>query len=75
MSKPVHDVSLMFHFETEKAVSVSNGIRDDEGRYKKLWLPKSQIETEVAIADMEPNKAYTFTVPQWLLEEKGLEYE
>lgn len=72
--KQLHEVSLIFLYETDKAVQVTDGIEDAEGRTKKVWLPKSQIETEVAIVDMEVKKAYTFTIPEWLVEEKELDH-
>ena len=70
--KELHDISLIFLHETDKALLVTDGLTDADGRQKKFWLPKSQVETETPIIDMEPGKAYTFTLPTWLVEEKGL---
>ncbi len=67
------EVTLMYHHDTDKGVQVSSGIPDEENRYTKHWLPKSQVETDVPISEMDRMKAYTFRVPLWLLEEKGLE--
>lgn len=70
-----HEVTLVFCRDTEKGVQVHNGIKNAEGKFARQWLPKSQITTEVPYLDMETNKAYTFSVPQWLLEDKGLELD
>lgn len=54
---------LAFHRETEKAILVS-----DTGSIKDaVWIPKSQIEYT-----MLPDGYVSCTIPQWLLEEKGL---
>lgn len=71
--KTIHEISLIFLHETDKAILVTDGIQDDEGKVKKIWLPKSQIDHEVKLADMELNKAYTFLLPEWLVTEKNLD--
>lgn len=68
-----HDVSLIYLHDTERAILVTDGTRDSEGRQKKHWLPKSQVSTEEDLATMTPGKAYTFSIPLWLLTEKSLD--
>lgn len=62
-------VSLIVLNETEKALLVTEGLEDDEGRKIKHWLPKSQIEFD---ASVELNVVQDILVPRWLIEEKGL---
>lgn len=50
------DFAAVLKHETDSAFLVSDGFQD-------VWLPKSQTED---------NGDGTFTVPQWLAEEKGL---
>lgn len=75
MSKPEfekHEISLIFCRDTEKGVQVHDGI-ERNGRLVKQWLPKSQIKCATPYPDMEEGKAYIFTLPQWLLIEKGFD--
>lgn len=77
MSRPEfekHEISLIYCHDTEKGVQVHDGI-ERNGRFRKEWLPKSQIKCETAYHDMEPGKAYSFTLPQWLLLEKGFDLD
>lgn len=61
--RKVHDVELHWHFETERAIAVSeNGIAD-----AKFFLPKSQIEFE-----QRDDGSVVVSMPEWLAKEKGL---
>ena len=55
-SSDIVDIDIDYISETEKAYRVSNGD-------KKFWLPKSQVEYD---------GAGTFSMPEWLADEKGL---
>ncbi len=59
-------LDFYLHYETEKAwlVSDEQGADDEE----KAWLPKSQCDLE-GISD----DAISLWVPEWLLDEKGLD--
>lgn len=61
--KELHDVTLFFHRETEKAIHVSQ----DGDEAKAFWLPKSQIEY-----DLKPNNIVEVTLPTWLASEKKI---
>lgn len=61
------DVSCIIYTETEKAVQVTEGVVDANGKEIRHWLPKSQIEIEPNVGD----NACTITMPRWLYEEKG----
>lgn len=69
-----HKITLIYQHSTEKGIQVHDGI-ERNGRLRKEWLPKSQIETEVPYDEMQPGQAYTFTLPQWLLIEKGFDLD
>lgn len=56
MKDELFDFSGQLKHETDSAFLVFDGFRS-------VWLPKSQTEN---------NGDGTFTVPQWLAEEKGL---
>jgi len=53
----LHDISLIWHGENEKAIQVS------EDHKTKKWLPKSQIEYKKL-----PDGTVEVTLPQWLYE-------
>jgi len=55
MSDKLFDMAAEVHAETDKALLLFDGT-------KKAWVPKSQVED---------NRNGTFTMPQWLAEEKG----
>lgn len=63
--KELHDVSLAFHGETDKAIKVSESGKNAEA----FWLPKSQIEWEM---DPTDGMSCNVTIPTWLAKEKGL---
>ena len=68
--KTLHDLSLEVLTKTEKAVMVTEGLTDPNGRQITHWLPLSQIE-----GDIEEGKICTLTLPEWLINEKGLTIE
>lgn len=68
--KELFDVSLKVIQKTAKAVLVTEGLLDDKGKQINHWLPFSQIEPEPEA--IEIGKVCEFTIPQWLIEEKGL---
>lgn len=49
------DIAARLRGETEKALRISDGVTE-------AWVPKSQVEN---------NGDGTFTMPEWLAEEKG----
>lgn len=55
----LHDITLMWHGETDMAIQVSENGRD------KTWLPKSQIEYKRLQGEI-----VEVTLPQWLYEKK-----
>lgn len=56
------DLELQLHYETEKAFLLGDGSQDDDGKYIKKWVPKSNVEN---------NNDGTFTMPEWLAIEEG----
>jgi hypothetical protein len=68
----LHEFELHLHFETEKALLVSDtGIKE-----QAVWLPKSKIEFEI-IGATEGSAdrrlaSVKVTAPEWLAIEKGL---
>lgn len=69
MNKELHDLSLQVIVVREKALLVTEGLLDKHGRQINHWLPRSQIQTD---GEPEEGKICTITVPQWLVEERGL---
>lgn len=70
MSKSdLHDFELYRYAETTNAILVSDGIKDAEGKLRKFWLPKSQIEVEENPKEMN---GVIITMPEWLATEKEL---
>lgn len=63
--KELHDVSLAFHRETDKAIQVSESGKQAEA----FWLPKSQIEWRM---DPSDGMSCEVTLPTWLAIEKKL---
>lgn len=59
----LHDLTMMLHRETDKAVFVS----DDGDIRRAVWIAKSQIEIE-----RMPGSIVVVTAPEWLATEKGL---
>lgn len=57
------DVCLKQLGETERAIKVTEGIKDATGKEKSVWLPKSQIEIE-----NNSDGTITVTMPDWLYE-------
>ena len=53
------DLELTLKHETPKAYLVTDGEQD-------VWLPKSLVEYD---------GEQTFTIPTWLCDKKGLDYE
>jgi hypothetical protein len=60
------EVSLIWHGETDKAIKVSEGVKDAEGNISYTWLPKSQITYERRKDSVE------IEMPEWLYEKSGL---
>lgn len=60
MKSDLHEISLIWKGETDKAICVS-----EDGKHKE-WLPKSQIEYE-----RKPDGSVQVTLPQWLYEKVG----
>lgn len=67
MAKELVDICLKLVGETDKAIKVTEDIKNDFGERKEYWLPKSQVE-------VENNKDGTVivTMPVWLAKDKGL---
>lgn len=63
MTARLTDVTVQLHYETDRAVLVS----DDGDRDKAVWLPKAQIEIE-----RKRNPIIEVTLPEWLAQDKGL---
>jgi len=68
--KELIEVSLIILHETEKAYQVTEGLTDKEGKEIKHWLPKSQCQVDEG-TETSTTKAVIFTIPRWLVEEKG----
>jgi hypothetical protein len=68
--RELFDISLKVLQKTEKAVLVTEGLLDKDGKQINHWLPFSQIEPDKE--DLETGKVCVITIPQWLIEEKGL---
>ena len=66
MQKTLHDISVEFVRESQKAVCYSDGT-------KEVWIPKS-ICGENGIVQLEDEKdgSTTLTAPEWWLKERGL---
>jgi hypothetical protein len=62
--KELHDITVNFHHETDKAIAVS-----EDGETIK-WLPKSLVEYEKATdgrANPKANGTLEVTAPEWIL--------
>lgn len=57
----LYDFTGIVKDETQLALKI------DDGEHPQFWLPKSQTEV-----DMNSDGTCTFTIPQWLAEEKKL---
>jgi hypothetical protein len=64
MSKKLVELTLQLHHETSQAFLVS----DDGDEANAVWIPKSQCEQGPA----KGNRAYEFTMPEWLAINKEL---
>lgn len=64
MKSDLIDLTMQLHAETAFAVLVS----DDGENDNAVWLPKSQIEIDMA----EDRGIATVTLPEWLAKDKGL---
>lgn len=62
------DDQMVVVAETEKAI----GLAEDEGLPVDMWFPKSQI---VGSAPKKGTWIDDLEIPQWLADEKGLDYE
>lgn len=63
------DVTVERLGATDKAIHVTEGLKDKEGKLIKHWLPLSQIEVE----NVDQNGLLIkVTMPRWLFEEKNL---
>lgn len=67
--RPMYELRLVVHGETESAWRVSETGDPDEA----VWLPKSQC----IMGEARPTKGselpmHDFTMPEWLAEAKGL---
>lgn len=56
--------------ESGKAILVTEGLRDSEGKEINHWLPVSQVDFDED--ELEPGKTFDIEVPRWLIEEKEL---
>jgi hypothetical protein len=61
MSDEQHTIDVTIIRETEKAVLINDGTREE-------WLPRSQIEME----GPDPDGLMQLTAPEWILKDKGL---
>lgn len=67
MSKELIDIALIKVGETDRAIKVTDGIKDALGERKEVWLPKSQIEIE-----KQHDGTIIVTMPEWLAKDKEL---
>lgn len=65
MKSNLHDIEVIFQTQTLKGICV----RKDERSKEDIWLAKSQCEVDGVL---ERGRVVTITVPQPVLEEKGL---
>ena len=56
------DIAAELRHETDKAYLLFDGSKNIDGTNRVEWVPKSQVEA---------NGDGTFTMPEWLAEEKG----
>ena len=63
MRSDLLDLTMQLHYETKKAVLVS----DDGVKEHAVWLPLSQIEIE-----RKAEGTVEVTMPEWLAIDKGL---
>lgn len=64
MKSDIVDVTVALHYQTDKAVLVS----DDGTRERAVWLPKSAIEIE----PLPNSKFFVVSLPERLAIDKGL---
>lgn len=68
MPKALFDATFTLVAETERAILVT-----EDGGKNKVWLPKSQIEYEVAGPGfIQVGKEINVTMPVWLAKEKAI---
>ena len=61
------DVSVLLLVEKEKAILVTEELKDKNGKQINHWLPVSQIEW----SKLHDRGVICVTMPRWLFEEKG----
>lgn len=69
--KTLHQLSLQVLHLTEKAVLVTEGLTKPDGTQINHWLPLSQLSLEES-DPLEEGKTCTITLPEWLINERGL---
>lgn len=62
------EVCMLLVAETEKAILVTDDVKDANGQRKEHWLPKSKIEYH-KIGD----STVEVSIPQWLIDKNGIE--
>lgn len=65
MRSNVVDVTVRFHWETEKAIKVS----DDGEEESAVWIPKQYVEYDESV---EPDDTTVITLRESIAKEKGL---
>lgn len=66
-SEPVQVAVTVLNF-TERAVLVTEGVKDSQGELEEHWLPRSQIDTNDSI---KIGATISVEMPYWLFKEKG----
>lgn len=69
-SKEPVELSVKLLQVSEKALLVTEEVKDKEDKLITHWVPRSQIENEEEF-DWEIGKVITFSIPRWLFEKKG----
>lgn len=69
--RSLHELSLQVLATTPYAVLVTEGLTDAQGAQINHWLPLSQIQIEES-DPIEEGKVCKITIPQWLVEARGL---
>lgn len=62
------DLTVFIRHETDNAYLVSEGLKDENGKEIRHWLPKSMTEVQ---GPHPADDAIDITIPRWLYEEKG----
>ena len=69
--RTLHALSLQVLATTTRAVLVTEGLKDKDGKQINHWLPLSQIQEDES-DPIEEGKVCIITIPEWLITERGL---